>query len=222
MGDLIQLDARRPGSRVRFHPHEGRPPREPAVSTCYLDLADPLSYLVAERIERALPGVRLRPASLAVIEGREPGSGLHAPGWVRATAERRARELRLPLQWPDAFPLDVEPAMRAAAYATAHGRGAVFLLAAGRLAFCGGYDVADPETLAEAAAAAHLPLDGCLEAAGDERLSESVRQTSLRLRARGVERLPAVRVGGRTVWGEERISAYLRAGPRRFSSAGGS
>ena len=38
-------------------------------------------------------------------------------------------------------------------------------LAIGRLSFCGGFDVDDPEILAEAAAAAGLDLDACLLAA---------------------------------------------------------
>ena len=41
--------------------------------------------------------------------------------------------------------------MRAAHYASQQGRGAAFVLAAGRLAFCGGFDLDDPELLAEAA-----------------------------------------------------------------------
>ena len=59
--------------------------------------------------------------------------------------------------------------MRAAAYAAEQGRGRDFVLAAGRLAFCGGFDLDDPEILAEAAAAAGIPLEDCFHAAGDPR-----------------------------------------------------
>lgn len=204
MGDLIRLDERGPRSADRLL--ATRP-------TCFVDLADPLSYLVAERIERALPGVRLRPASLAVLEGRADGTPLPAAEWVRATAEHRARELRLPLQWPERFPADVTPAMRAAAYAVGRGRGAAFLLAAGRLAFCGGYDLADPEIIAEAAAAAQVSVDGCLAAARDEGRDAAAHDASGQLRAAGARRVPALRLGERLLWGEERISAYLIAGP---------
>ena len=79
----------------------------------------------------------------------------------------RAPQLRLPLVWPEHFPREVPAAMRAAAYAAEQGRGGEFVLAAGRLAFCGGFDLDDPEILAEAAAAAGIPLDDCLRAAGD-------------------------------------------------------
>lgn len=204
MGDLIALDDRRPARADR--PPATRP-------TCFVDLADPLSYLVAERIERALPGVRLRPASLAVIEGREGEAPLCDTAWVRATAERRARELRLPLQWPERFPAGVAPAMRAAAYAVGRDRGAAYLLAAGRLAFCGGYDLSDPDVIAEAAAAAQLSVRGCLAAARDPARGQQVREISVRLRGAGVRRLPALELGTRLLWSEERISAYLIAGP---------
>jgi len=58
--------------------------------------------------------------------------------------------------------------MRAAVHACDVDRGPAFVLAATRLAFCGGFDLDDPEVLAEAAAAAGLELDACLHAGGDE------------------------------------------------------
>ena len=44
---------------------------------------------------------------------------------------------------------------------------AAFVLAATRLAFCGGFDLEDPEILAEAAAAAGIVLDDYLQASRD-------------------------------------------------------
>ena len=70
--------------------------------------------------------------------------------------------LRLPLVWPDRLPRRARGRSRAAAYAAEIGAGARFALAASRLAFCGGFDLDDPETLAEAAAAAGIPLRACL------------------------------------------------------------
>ena len=75
----------------------------------------------------------------------------------------------MPLVWPEAQPVPGRSAMRVAALAVERGRAAEFVLAASRLAFCGGYDVDDPEILAEAAAAADLGLDECLHAAGELR-----------------------------------------------------
>ncbi len=63
-----------------------------------------------------------------------------------------------PLIWPEPFADGGVRARRAASFACELGAGAAFALAAGRLAYCGGFDLDDPETLAEAAAAAGLPL----------------------------------------------------------------
>ena len=69
-------------------------------------------------------------------------------------AEERAAALRLPLEWPERWPMPVPAAMRVAHYAAQQGRGAAFVLAATRLAFAGGFDLDDLEILTEAAAAA--------------------------------------------------------------------
>ncbi len=202
VGELVDLEHRR----------QRRDAREPQRAQCFVDLACPFSYLAAERVERSFAKVTWRLASTAVLERRTPGAdSVHAQA-TRAAAERRAAELRLPLQWPDRFPAQVSAATRAGAYAIEQGRGGVFVLAAGRLAFCGGFDLDDPEILAEAAAAAGIGLDACLQAARERRRDGAVEATTRRLLAVGADRLPALRVGRSLLWGERRISAYLVAG----------
>ena len=102
--------------------------------------------------------------------------------------------------------------MRAAALAAEQRRAAPFVLAASRLAFCGGFDLDDPEILAEAAAAAGVGLDECLQAAGDPRRDAAAELTSRRLIAAGAEHLPALRVGGTLFLGEERLGEAAAAG----------
>ena len=109
--------------------------------------------------------------------------------------------------------------MRAASLAIERGRGCEFVLAAGRLAFCGGFDLEDPEILAEAAAAAQLDLDECLAAARDEQRDAAIEAAGRRLLAVGADRLPALQVGRSLIWGERRISAYLLAGQPRHAAA---
>ena len=182
----------------------------------FFDLACPFSYLAAERVERSFVTVSWKPASGAALErSSQPDVAAEAR---RLAAERRAAQLRMPLQWPDRYPQDVPAAMRAAAYAIEHGRGAAFVLAAGRLAFCGGFDLDDPEILAEAAAAAGVPLDGCLQAAGDAGRDGAMEATGRRLLAAGADRLPALRVGRSLLWGELRLSAALAAGRAGFAA----
>ena len=97
--------------------------------------------------------------------------------------------------------------MRAAAYAAEIGAGARFALAASRLAFCGGFDLEDPEILAEAAAAAGVPLDECLAAAGDPARDARLHATARAPCARAGSRdLPAIRIGRRWLWGEQMLS----------------
>jgi 2-hydroxychromene-2-carboxylate isomerase len=124
---------------------------------------------------------------------------------VRRAARERAAALRLPLVWPDRYPSPLRAAMRAAAYAAEQGRGGSFALAASRLAFCGGFDLDDPEILFEAAAAAGLSLDACLAAAGDRRRDGAVEAAGRRLLAAGADRLPALKIGRSLYWGEHRV-----------------
>jgi 2-hydroxychromene-2-carboxylate isomerase len=198
MGDLISLAERRT-TLVRTNGLRGA-----AQATFYFDLVSPFTYLAAERVERLLGAVRWQPALGAAI--RPAGATEPSPQQERDEAERRAAALRMPLVWPDRFPPQTRAAMRAAVYACEAGRGDAFALAASRLAYCGGFDLEDPEVLAEAAAAAGVSLSGCLQAAGDAGRDEQLEATARRLAAAGADRLPAVRVGRLLVCGEERIA----------------
>jgi 2-hydroxychromene-2-carboxylate isomerase len=146
------------------------------------------------------------PASAAALQRGRQGADTAGLDRLRAAAEERAALLRLPLSWPERFPADVPAAMRVAAFAAQAGRGAAFVLAAARLAFCGGFDLEDPEILAEAAAAANIVLDDCLASARDTGRDGAIESAGRRLLAAGADRLPALRVGRALYWGEDRLS----------------
>lgn len=203
MGTVLPFERRRPA----------RTPVDMARAHCFVDLGCPFSYLAAERVHRAFSRLSWGLASNAAVDRRDPAADPRRADRVRETADRRAAVLRIPLEWPDRFPCEVPAAMRAASLAIERGRGGEFILAAGRLAFCGGFDLEDPHVLAEAAAAAALDLDDVLQAARDERRDAPIEATSRRLLAAGAERLPVVRAGRRLLWGERRITAYLTARP---------
>jgi len=199
MGEVIELkdqlaDRSRPRGRSR--------------AAFFYDLACPFSYLVGERIERTLGEVEWFPA---------PAVGLDAgAGWIRfeamrTLAEREAQAARLPLVWPEGFPANTRHALRAATYAAENGAGAAFALAAMRLAFCGGFDLEDPEILSVAAGVAGLPAEDCLAAARDPSRDVAVWATARGLHARGVRRLPAVRLGRRWFEGERLLDAVALA-----------
>jgi 2-hydroxychromene-2-carboxylate isomerase len=216
MGEVISLAERRESLRVRGEARAAagsaqRGVPAPARVELFFDLACPFSYLAAERVERVFDDIEWTPASLTALRCGSLASDHERTERTRAAAERRALELRLPLVWPERFPADVPAAMRAASYAAEQGRGAAFALAAGRLAFCGGFDLDDPETLAEAAAAAGIGLEGCLQAVGELRRDGAIEAAGRRLLSAGANRLPVLRVGRYLFWGEDRVAEAAAA-----------
>ncbi len=193
MGELIVL-ADRLADRSR--PLVQGPP------AFFFDLACPFSYLAAEQVERVLGEVDWVPTAAASMHG---GADWARSPEVRDRAERLAAELRVPLVWPESLGRGAPTALRAASCAAEHGAGAQFTLAASRLAFCGGFDLEDPETLAEAAAAASLPLEQCLAAAADDSRDEALHVTARGLLTRGITELPAVRVERQLLSGDRAV-----------------
>jgi 2-hydroxychromene-2-carboxylate isomerase len=205
MGELIDLAQRREAVQRRTRG------REPARAQLFFDLACPFTYLATERVERAFAHVTWTAASSETLQRRSLADDAETVDLVRSAAGERAAALRLPLVWPEGYPKAVPAAMRAAAFAAAQGRGGAFVLAAGRLAFCGGFDLDDPEILAEAAAAAGIRLDECLRAAGDSRRDGAMEASGRRLLAAGADRLPVLRIGRSLFWGEQRVGAAAAA-----------
>jgi 2-hydroxychromene-2-carboxylate isomerase len=195
MGELIHLTAHRAEQ-------DGR--RPDALPTFFFDVSDPLSYLMAEQVERSLGEVHW-----VAVDGTALRDRAADQVRLREQAEAHARALRLPLVWPDTFPASTPCALRAAAFACEVGAGPQFALAASRLAFCGGFDLEDPEALTEAAAAAGVPLDSCLDAAGERWRDEELAEMADVLREQDIFELPAVTIGGRWFAG---VAALQRAG----------
>jgi 2-hydroxychromene-2-carboxylate isomerase len=206
MGEVIRLAERRKARRER------RRQRQASLRAEFLfDLACPFTYLAIERVERTFDDVKWTPASTTALRRASLAGDELTLTAVRSAAEERAAALRLPLVWPENWPVDVPAAMRVASYAAEVGRGAAFALAAGRLAFCGGFDLDDPEILAEAAAAAGLGLGACLRAAGDRGRDGAIEAAGRRLLAAGADRLPALRIGRALYWGEPQVAGAANA-----------
>jgi 2-hydroxychromene-2-carboxylate isomerase len=203
LGDLISLAERRAARAAAAAPRA-----RPRVSF-YFDLASPWTYLAAERVDRLFAELHWRPAMADALPGDR---GVEDE---REAADERAALLRMPLVWPEAWPTAGLSAMRVATLAAERGRAAAFVLAASRLAFCGGFDVDDPEILAEAAAAAGLGLEECLQAAGDLRRDGPPEQAALRLLSQGADALPVIVVGRSLYCGEHRIAAAAAAASGR-------
>lgn len=202
MGDVIDMAGHRRQRAARTRPGSSdlRPAGASEAVTFYFDLTSPDTYLAAERASRIFGALRWAP-----VIGDALGQAYAAEGPAREAAEQRARELRMPLVWPEAGPASCRAAMRVADHAAETGRAEPFVLAAGRLAFCGGFDLDDPDVLAEAAAAAGLALDGCLRAAGERSRDTAMVERGRRLLAQGADGLPALRVRRQLFCGEARV-----------------
>jgi 2-hydroxychromene-2-carboxylate isomerase len=197
VGDIIFLSERM-ADRSRPSPDAAR---------FFFALDCPLSYLTAERVERALGEVEwvpvLGPLSVLapVSEQRSERDGAaacaareaHARDRMRL-AEREAQILQLPLVEPHRFPMDSRKAARAAAFAADSGVGSTFALAVSRLAFCGGFDISSDNVIEEAAAVAGLNPAEAVTAARDARLDLRLDATGRGLRARGIVSPPAINI----------------------------
>src|SRR4051794_18669922 len=181
MGDLISLSERRRAAVDAQH----RPQERAARSTFYFDLALPATYLAAERVDRCFAGVRWQPVLAETVWGSPLLDDPEFCERLMRRAEARAEQIRAPFVWPERFPVDTRAISRAAMAACEQGRGAAFALAAGRLAFCGGFDLGEPEVLIEAGAAAGMALDDVLSAAADASRDEALAAAGSRLREAG-------------------------------------
>lgn len=218
MGQLIDLAAARAGRARIAAARADRASVARAPAAFFFALDCPISYLVGERVERVLGEIDWLP----VLPAQELGSGsLPAAGRRQeprkrlALAAREAQSLRLPLVEPDRYPLpDLRPVARAALFAAERGAARAFALAAARLAFCGGFDLADPDTIADAAHAAALAPDEALAAAQDLSYDGVLEATTRGVLARAGVESPAIALGGRWFAG---IDALL--GASRFAAS---
>lgn len=178
-------------------------PRTTRTAAFFFELGCPLSYVAAERVERTLGEVTWVPS--AVLD-RSRDTDPQMREELLSVAAQQARIHRLPLIEPERFGSPLRLATRAAAYAAGQGAGPRFALAAFRLSFCGGFDLEDPATIGEAAAAAGLNVVDALTAASDARWDIQPTGTARGLLGHGITQIPAIRVGSRWFQGPEVVS----------------
>lgn len=176
------------------------------------DLGSPYAWLAAERIESVAPGpVVWEPVSLGAIfqaTGRSSWAmgdpDRRAAGM--AEIERRARARGLgPIVWPDPWPSHYLLAMRAATFADTVGQVHSFALAAFRLAFLEGRDLAEPAHVAQAARRAGLDPGETLAAAQRPEIKDRLRATTAAALERGVFGVPTFAAGDGLRWGDDRL-----------------
>jgi 2-hydroxychromene-2-carboxylate isomerase len=186
----------------------------------YFDLGSPYAYLSAERIsalftEAELEQPEWRPILLGGLFqhfGRSSwGQGPDRAEGI-AECERRASAYGLPpIVWPDPWPGNTLTAMRVATFAKQTGRTVSFSLAAFRQAFAAGRDLTDPDNVIIAGAACELHPKALLKAVQTEIVKGALREATDEAAALGVQGVPAVVVGERVFWGDDRLEDAVEA-----------
>jgi 2-hydroxychromene-2-carboxylate isomerase len=178
------------------------------------DLGSPYAYLAAERVHAVFAEAggqppEWQPVLLGALFKRF-GRDSWARGDGRADGmrevERRASAYGLPpLDWPEPFPGNTLAAMRAAIYAKEIGRAPSFSLAAFRQAFAAGRDLTEPDNVLLAAAAAEMHPRAVLSAIERDSVKRKLREATERAGDKGVRGVPAIVIGERVFWGDDRL-----------------
>jgi 2-hydroxychromene-2-carboxylate isomerase len=191
-----------------------------APATFYYDLGSPYAYLSAERIsglfaEAELEQPEWQPILLGGLFRRfDRGSWSETPARAEGIGEieRRAAAYGLPpIAWPQPWPGNTLVAMRAATFAKQTGRAVSFSLAGFRQAFAAGRDLTDVDNVMIAGAACELHPRALLKAVQTEIVKSALREATDEAAELGVEGVPAVVVGERVFWGDDRLEEAVEA-----------
>ena len=191
-----------------------------ARASFYFDLGSPYAYLAAERVsglftEAGLQQPEWRPILLGGLFqrfGRD--SWANGPGRAEGMAEveHRASAYGLaPIVWPDPWPGNTLTAMRVATFAKQTGRTVSFALAAFRQAFAAGRDLSDPDNVMIAAAACELHPKALAKAVQTESVKSALREATEEAGDLGIKGVPALVVGERVFWGDDRVEEAIAA-----------
>jgi 2-hydroxychromene-2-carboxylate isomerase len=175
----------------------------------YFAAMSPYSWLAAERIAQVLPQARWRPVTAAFIfkaAGRTSWGFTAERESGMADCEQRAGAYgQGPIRWPDPWPTNDLTIARAMTFAEEHGALRPLALAAMRMAFREGRDLAEPGVVLEAGERAGIDAAELLAALGDPRVKDALRAATDAAIARGVFGIPTVLVGEDLFWGDDRL-----------------
>jgi 2-hydroxychromene-2-carboxylate isomerase/quercetin dioxygenase-like cupin family protein len=122
-------------------------------------------------------------------------------------AERRAAEAGLPpVRWPEGWPSDYLPAMRAVVWAGRHGAGEAFARAAMRAAFTAGVDLSTLGALRDVARTVGLDPDALERGIAGAAIKAELRAATDRALRLGVPGVPTTRLHDQLFWGDDRLS----------------
>jgi 2-hydroxychromene-2-carboxylate isomerase len=175
----------------------------------------PYAWLSAERIDRVLPQARWRPLLLGAVfkvHGRVSWGMTAERAAGQAECQARAAGYGLgPIRWPDPWPTDDLLVARAMTYADMRGELKPFALTAMRLSFLEGADLAEPDTIREAARRTGIEPDEMQAAVADQTVKDRLRAVTDEALAAGVFGVPTVAVHGEVFWGDDRLEEAAAA-----------
>jgi 2-hydroxychromene-2-carboxylate isomerase len=183
--------------------------------TFYFGAMSPYSWLAAERIERLLPEARWRGVLAGVVfaaHGRTSW-GLtenRAAGLADCEARAAARGLG-PISWPREWPTSDLHAARAMVFADRRGLLKPFALAAMRLAFREGADLADRDVVLTAGSRVGIEEAELELALGSPLVKQELRDLNEEALAAGVFGVPSVLIAGELFWGDDRLEDAAQA-----------
>ena len=176
----------------------------------------PYSWLAAERIDALIGDARWRPVfagGLFAAVGRRSWGLTDERAGRQAEVEARAARYGLgPVVWPDPWPTSDVRVARAMLVAEEGGRLRPFALAAMRLAFLEGADLAEPAAVAEVARRAGLDPVATGERIGAPEIKLRLRERTDAAVAAGVVGVPTVVTPAGAFWGDDRLEAAAAAG----------
>jgi 2-hydroxychromene-2-carboxylate isomerase len=183
--------------------------------TFYFGAMSPYSWFSAERIAELLPEARWQPLFLGGMfkaNGRKSwGLDEHRAAGM-ADCESRAASYGLgPIRWPEQWPTSDLTVARAMVFAQQRDELAPFALAAMRLAFREGADLAELGSVLEAARRCGLDSAELELALSDPALKDALRACTDEAVARGVFGVPTVAVGEQLFWGDDRLGEAAAA-----------
>lgn len=163
----------------------------------FYDLRSPTAWLAAERVVDLLGEVpEFVPVELSGLAAGDVGPfrcAAEADAHLEDVGRRAADFALLPLRAPRAFPPgDTHFAMLAATYAKQIGKVVAYSMAAFRQTFAGGRDLADPETVYLAGAAAEIHPKALEKGAELRGTAERLRVATAEAAEAGVLDVPSV------------------------------
>jgi 2-hydroxychromene-2-carboxylate isomerase len=181
----------------------------------YFGAMSPYSWFAAERISEVLPEARWRGVLLGAVfksAGRTSWGLTERRAEGMADCEARAAEHGLgPIRWPDPWPTSDLLVARGMVHAESRELLAPFALAAMRLAFLEGADLAQAGTIIEAARRSGIPEAEMAAALEDEQVKQRLRIVTDEAIQAGVFGAPSVCLGEDLYWGDDSLEQAAHA-----------